>query len=277
MGLIQSASNLFGGALAPIIAIGLAVSLGWREAFYITAVPAFIMGLILMKYLRKPMMKTDIALQETKHKPTKKEFMGIFGRRNIWLGMIIAISNMLFIIGISTFFPLILANMSGFGDGINGLLLGLMGFMFFVGQAVVPAISDRIGRKPFLAVSTLIAIFLPVAIYFFYDNFTLLLISLIIFALGNGYQPLALAIIPAESVPPMLAASAMAALFLVAELIGGSLGPFVSGVLADQFGLPASMWLPMIGAAIAFLCSFGIQETAPAKIAKTSNDQGIAF
>jgi MFS family permease len=275
MGFIQSSSNLFGSALAPVIAIGLAVSLSWRDAFFVTAIPAFIMGLILMKFLRKPVIRPE-GMQEESLKPTRKQYFEIFRRRNIWLGSVIAICNLLFLLGISTFLPNILINLSGFSDGISGLLLGLMGFMIFLSQAIAPAISDRIGRKPTLIAFSFVAIFLPVAIYLFHDNLTLLFISILILALGNGYQPLIVAVIPGESVPRVFAASAIAALLLAAELIGGTLGPVLSGILADKFGLLAAMWIPIAAGVVAFLCSFGIQETAPSKTARLPAGKDVA-
>jgi MFS family permease len=265
IGFIQSASSLFGSALAPVIAIGLATAFSWRDAFYLTAIPAFIMGFILMKYLRKPVITTSSDAAQTV-KPTRKEFVEIFKRRNVWLGSIIAICNLLFMVGLSTFLPLILTNVSRFEEGVVGMMLGLMGFMFFIGQAIASALSDRIGRKPTLVIFSLVAIFLPVAVTMFYNNFAVLFVCILIFALGLGYQPLIIAIIPAESVPRIFSASAIAAILLLSELIGGTIGPVASGILADQFGLLASQWIPIAAAIVAFLCSFGIQETAPVKL-----------
>ncbi|WP_256761947.1 MFS transporter [Cohnella sp. WQ 127256] len=279
MGLIQSSSNLFGSALAPVIAIALATTIGWRSTFYITALPALAMAFILMKYLRKPAapkkQETQSSTEQEQLKPTRKQFFQMFRIRNIWLGMIMAISNILFILGLATFLPTILSDLSGFGEGKRSLLLGLLGLMFFVGQAFAPALSDRIGRRPTLIAFSFLSIFLPIAVWLYYDNFLVLLICIVLFALGNGYQPLIVAIIPAESVPRVLAASAIASCLLAAELIGGSAGPIVAGILADKYGLTTSLWVPITGAVIAFLCSFFIKETAPAIVNK-KNNQAIA-
>ncbi|WP_164472611.1 MFS transporter [Cohnella candidum] len=266
MGLIQSASNLFGSALAPVIAIGLATAISWRSAFYVTAIPAFVMALVLMKFLRKPVIHPEAVGPEENSKPTRKEFFQLLKRRNIWLGMILSVGNIMFLLSIATYLPNLLIDEAKYSDGASSAALGLFGLLIFIGQAAAPAISDRIGRKPTLILFSFVAIFLPIAIILFYQNYAVLLVCLIVLALGNGYQPLVVAIIPAESVPRKFAASSIAILLLVAELIGGTLGPVLSGVLADNFGLSASMWIP-IGAAIAvFLCSFGVRETAPVKV-----------
>jgi MFS family permease len=293
MGIVQSASNLFGSALAPIITIALATSLGWRSTFYIAAVPAIIMGFILMKALRKPGLHVEGVQaghghggqggrgtsgghggQEQSRKPTRQEFFRMFRIRNIWLSVIIAICNLMFMVGIGTFAPTVLAQMSGFGDATIGLLLSLMGFMFFAGQVVAPAISDRIGRKPTLIVFSFFAIFLPIGYMLFYDNFLFLLISVILFGFANGYQPLAIAVIPGESAPRVFAASAIATMLFVSEVVGGSIAPIVSGILADMYGLTAAFWLPIAAAVVVFLCAFGIKESAPAVLQKRQSIGG---
>ncbi len=268
MGVVQSASSLLGGALAPIIVIGLAIAFDWRTAFYVIAIPGFIVGLILWKYMREPRTTA-----ENTAKPTKKEYLQIFKTRNIWLGMIMMTCNMMWLTTLMAFIPTFLANMTDNTDGINSILLAVLGFMMFVGQMVGPAVSDKVGRKPVLYVSSFIAIFLPIAITIFYNNFTLLLISMAFFALGNAYQPLLIAIIPGESVPRIFAASAISAIILVGEAIGATAGPIFGGILADQFSLFAPFWVVAGAGIIAFLCSFGMKETAPVKTRVDSDDK----
>ncbi|WP_342041831.1 MFS transporter [Bacillus sp. OTU2372] len=153
------------------------------------------------------------------------------------------------------------------------MLLGLMGLMMFIGQFGGAAISDRIGRLPAIKVFSLLAIFFPISIALSYHNFGVLLISILVFSLGNGYQPLIMNIIPAESVSRTFSATAISFVILTSEIIGGSFGPTVSGILADRFGLMAPLWVTAAAAFVGFLLTFGIRETAPIKLKNSSNKE----
>jgi MFS transporter, ACS family, hexuronate transporter len=266
MGVVQSASSLIGGTMAPVIMVALAVSFGWRSSFYIIAIPGIIVGFVLWRYLRDPKVEQSKNEEKAIGKPTKQEYFGVFKTRNVWLSTIVGIFNMMYILTLTAFLPTMLTNSTNYGDAQIGLLLGLMGLMMFIGQLGGSALSDRVGRVPVIKILSFIAIFLPVAIAVSYQNFVLLLISMIIFSIGNGYQPLVLNVIPAESVPRVFSATAIGFVILAAEIVGGSSGPILAGILADKFGLTAPLWVTAIAAFIGFLCTLGIKETAPIKI-----------
>jgi MFS transporter, ACS family, hexuronate transporter len=270
MGVVQSASALIGVTLAPVLMVGLAVAFDWRSAFYIIAVPGIVSALILWKYLREPKFVRQSKEEDKAAKPTKAEYKRIFKTRNIWMGMIIGVCNIMFIFTLTAFLPTFLAQMTSYGETRVGMMLGLMGLMMFIGQLLAPTISDRFGRLPIIKIFSLAAIFLPVLIALYYNNFIVLLISLLIFSLGNGYQPLVMVVMPAESVPKAFSASAIAAIILVAEVFGGSLGPVMAGILSDQFGLVSALWVAAGAAFVAFLCTFAMKETAPVKMGFTN-------
>jgi MFS transporter, ACS family, hexuronate transporter len=265
MGVVQSSSSLIGGALAPIITVALAVSFGWRSAFYIIAIPGIILGLILWKYLREPKVAQANSEEKARSKPTKAEYFRVFKTRNVWLSTVIGICNMIYILTLTAFLPTMFATSTNYQGGQIGMILGLMGLMMFIGQLGCSAISDRVGRLPSIKVFTFISIFLPIAIALYYQNFALLLISILLLSIGNGYQPLVLNVIPAESVPRAFSATAISFVILAAEILGGSSGPILAGVLADNYGPTAPLWVTAVAAAIGFVCTFGIKETAPIK------------
>ena len=270
MGVIQSASSLIGGTMAPVLTVSLAVAFGWRSAFYIIAIPGIILGIILWKYLKEPKKVVQNQEQPTA-KPTKADYMKVFKTRNVWLCTIIGTCNMVFILTLTAFLPTMLANSTDYKDAQIGMLLGIMGLLMFVGQMGAPALSDRFGRLPILKIFSFIAIFLPIMIALYYQNFAVLLVSLIILSIGNGYQPLVMNIVPAESVPRVFIATSISFVILTGEIIGGAMGPMMAGVLADEYGLTAPLWITAVAAFIAFVCTFGIKETAPIKMDQPKN------
>ncbi|MBU7591293.1 MFS transporter [Metabacillus halosaccharovorans] len=105
----------------------------------------------------------------------------------------------------------------------------------------------------------------------YYQNFVVLIISMIILSIGNGYQPLVMNIVPAESVSRRFTATAISFVILTGEIIGGFAGPMMAGVLADKYSLTAPLWITAIAAFIAFICTFGIKETAPIKVEQSKD------
>jgi ACS family hexuronate transporter-like MFS transporter len=265
MGVVQSASSLMGGTFAPVVTVALAASFGWRSSFYMIALPGIIVGLILWIYLREPKATSAHQTEMSVAKPTKADYFGVFKARNVWLSAIIGVCNMMFILTLTAFLPTMFAGATTYTENQIGLLLGLMGLMMFISQLGGPAISDRVGRLPVIKICSLVAIFLPVMIALTYQNFTLLLISMVVFASGNGYQPLILNVIPAESVTKMFSATSISFVILTSEIIGGSAGPILAGILADKISLTAPLWVAAAAGLIAFICTFGIKETAPIK------------
>ncbi|PLS05398.1 MFS transporter [Neobacillus cucumis] len=273
MGIVQSSSSLIGGTLAPVLTVALAASFGWRSSFYIIAIPGILMGLIIWKFLKEPKPSMSPHVVPIKSKPTKADYIRVFKTRNVWLSTIVGICNMIYILSLTAFLPTIYAEATNYGEAQIRMLLGLMGLMMFIGQFGGAAISDRIGRLPAIKVFSLLAIFLPISIALSFHNFGVLLISILVFSLGNGYQPLIMNIIPAESVSRTFSATAISFVILTSEIIGGSFGPTVSGILADRFGLLAPLWVTAAAAFVGFLFTFGIRETAPIKLRHSSNNE----
>jgi MFS family permease len=149
--------------------------------------------------------------------------------------------------------------------------MAVFGISLFFWQIVIPFLSDKFGRKTIMIPSTFIAIFLPLIIANYHSNFGLLLALIVIFTIGLGCQPLFYYVVPSESVNITLTATAISTVVLTGEIIGGTLGPVLAGVLADKYSLYAPLWLSSATAIIFFLLVFALNETAPVKMKNESN------
>jgi fucose permease len=88
-----------------------------------------------------------------------------------------------------------------------------------------------------------------------------------LFALGSvisGIFPICMATIPAETVPPRLIATVLGVTMGAAEIVGGVFGPMASGVIADRFGLRATLWVLVTLTIAMALLALALTETAPA-------------
>ena len=63
---------------------------------------------------------------------------------------------------------------------------------------------------------------------------------------GGAFFPLYLGTLPAESVPPEFAGTAIGVPTAVGEIIGAAIMPTIAGALADMFNLYAPMWMAAI-------------------------------
>ena len=277
LGLIQGSGPLLGNAIAPVLVVTIAAASNWRNSFFTLAIPGIILAVILMFYMKEPNFNVGGSTSKNKKvKPTFEEYKSVFKTRNIWVGMLMAIFYMMYLLVFTAFMPLFLSGVSKYSDAQYGIILGVLGIGMFFWQFLLPFLSDKLGRKTIIVPATFIAILLPLAVASFHTNFALLAISIFILSIGFGAQPLYLAIIPSESVPRMFAATAIAAVVLTGEIIGGTAGPVIAGILADKFSLYTPLWLASGTAVVFFLLSFLLKETAPIKVSsQISEDSAI--
>jgi MFS transporter, ACS family, hexuronate transporter len=276
LGLIQGSASLMGNAIAPVLVVAIAVATNWRYSFFALAIPGIILAVILMFYMKEPNFNKGQETNDKKVKPTFQEYKSVFKTRNVWVSMLMAIFYMTYLLVFTSFMPLFLSGVSNYSTGQYGAILGIMGIGMFFWQFLLPSLSDKLGRKTIIVPATFIAILLPLAVAAFHANFVVLAISVFLLTIGFGAQPLYLAIIPSESVPRVFAATAIACVVLTGEIIGGTAGPVLAGILADKYSLYTPLWLASGTAVVFFLLSFLLKETAPVKVSQIiSEDSGI--
>jgi predicted MFS family arabinose efflux permease len=151
-----------------------------------------------------------------------------------------------------------------------GFVTSALGFGGFFGQFGVPGISDKLGRRPTLALAFLGAaatvwVFMGVGPNPNVLFGTLFLLSF--FSLGN--VALITGPIATESAPAGLISSAIGIVVATGEIFGGGIAPSIGGAIAQSRGIENILWMPLIGVALGALVSFFIEETAPSKVRKT--------
>ena len=60
----------------------------------------------------------------------------------------------------------------------------------------------------------------------------------------------------------------------ISEIVGGTGGPSLAGVLADRYGLSAPIWLLAVLAVLIVLLALGLPETAPRVLARRAATAG---
>jgi MFS family permease len=265
-GLMQNVfASLLGTTLAPIVLIALSEAFGWRPAFYLTGVPGLICAFLIWQFVREP--KAPEPAQAHAQSVEKAGLFDMLKHRNILICCGISIFMVSWYLVGLIFMPLYFTVMRGMTDTDMGFVIAPMGIATMVCGFLVPALSDRFGRKPIMAVFTFIGILTPVAAVHFGGPLWLLSVLLLIGWTGSGSFALFMGVVPAETVPRTLAASSMGLVVGVGELFGGVASPTLAGAIADHTSLVAPMVVMMVCALVAGILSLFLKETAPLKVA----------
>ncbi|ATY84087.1 MFS transporter [Kyrpidia spormannii] len=265
IGFVQSAASLIGATLTPLIVTVIAMNYSWRTAFYIVGIPGLVMTFILLKYMREPKVK-EPALQGQVHtKASWADYRKVFMHRNVWLCVVISAFFMTWLFVFTTFAPTFFVEADHFSAGEMGLIMSAVGLGNFLWTIIIPTISDKLGRKPTLILFSFVAILSPLLLATVHGSLAVMMLISLVTTVGNGVFPLFMVIIPSESLPLGVAATAISLTQLIGELVGGTIAPTLAGIAADQFGLSAPLYIAAAGALVCALVGFGLKETAPIK------------
>lgn len=260
LGIHQAFFPLLGIGLGPIIATQMTNYMSWQWVFFILGVPGLFLTLLLAKVMKEP--KRAPVVDEGTHKGTAS----VLKFKNIWVCTLIGSLFQTGLFVFSTFVALYLTQVVKLSLAETGLIVSGWGFGGFIGMILIPALSDRLGRKPVLVVCA--AIYGALMLTFAMSHAGSLLMFSILFlagVFGFGIAPLFLAIIPAESVPNHVTGAAVGVPTGVSEIIGGVAMPIVAGSLADHFGLIVPMMIVGIVSLLAAVLGLVLKETAPSK------------
>ena len=266
MGLLQgSAAGLLGAVIGPPLLVALAEALGWRHAFIVSLLPGLLIAWLIWRHVRPDPPRAQRPAPRAEEAKGKR--LALLKSRNILLCTLISCVFVTWFIVLISFTPTFLVNARGFSPATMGRLMSCLGVAWVVWGFAVPAISDRIGRRPTLVAFSLLAACCPLALLYA-PNATSLRLLLLLTYTGLGCFTLFMATIPAETVSRGVIATALGLIMGLGELVGGFLAPTVAGFAADRFGLSIVMWMSCGGALLAALLSLFLRETAPAVLAR---------
>ena len=263
MGFMQSfGSNLLGTMLAPIILVALATNYGWRNAFFIAGVPGLVLAILGFFYIKETQ---TIVVKEKKQKTSIPDLLKY---RNVWVAILLSCCMMTWMFAQITFMPKYLIAIKHFAEEDMGKTMGAFGLGSIIWGALVPALSDRFGRKPMVIIFFLLSMLMPLSVVYSGNSFSSLAPLVLLGASTMGCFPIVLATIPSETVPRQYIAQTLGLVMGIGELVGGFVAPAVAGWSADTFGLQAPFLIAAGAALVASLLAFLLVETAPAVLNK---------
>ena len=256
-------ANFLANFLGPIVIVAIAAAMGWRNAFYIVALPGFLMALLMAWLVREPH-------HLDKHpKPTLSGALALLSDRNIMVCVVLSILLVAYLVVFAVFMPFYLVQLKGFDQQKMSWIMASVGLASIAIAFIVPGLSDRLGRKPVMVVASLLGVCIPLGAM--WADASSVWPYYLAFAAGcaiTGVFPLAMATIPSEVVKPGLTATALSLTMGMSEIIGGVLAPSLAGRASDAYGLAAPLWIVTGLADCAGLVALLLRETAPAVLAQ---------
>ncbi len=270
MGLHQAFFPLLGIAFGALITGVMLEYFSWRVVFFIAGIPGIVMAIVLWLFMREPArVAPPAAAVESADKPDQPSMFAALSYRNVQVSSFISILFMSWLFVFSSFAVTFMTTERGIELGTALNVMSGWGFGGFIGMIAVPTISDFLGRKPTITISTILAGATVLGFIYLGESNTAAFFWLFLSGIfGFGIAPIFLSLSTTESVPANLAGSAVGTPTAIGELFGAVLMPVIAGALADSFGLIAAMLIagvvPLVGGAAGLL----YHETAPRALAR---------
>jgi predicted MFS family arabinose efflux permease len=258
-GLLQSlGNNLLAVFLAPSIIVYIAVHYGWRAGFLVVIGPGLACSILVAWLIREPWSRHDARTSEG-----LKGVSHLFRGRNMWLCMAGSSLLLAFITITMGFLPKFFVDVRRFAPETMSALMSVLGIAGAVLGVGLPALSDRLGRRPVMVLACALGVIAPLSALFYSGPMVMAGALLFLGWAAAGATPLFLAIVPSESVPKEYLSTVIGLNIAAGTLIGGVGGPALAGWAADEWGLRASVIIDVACAALASMAALFIRETAP--------------
>lgn len=273
MGIQQSTFALLGIGLGPIIVTQLVQYLpSWHWVFVIMCMPGLILAYFMHRIIREPKHLQDSEVNSplaSVSQPKSYTYKDLFKYRNILVGIVCMCCVMTCVFILSAMSPVYFTNYLHLTVSQMGFVTSGIGFGAFAGQVVIPALSDRFGRKSITVLALLIAAGL---LYQFIQTpaqpFTLFMLLFFIAFGANSCLCMIGGTIAVESVPVALGSTAVGLIIGIGEIFGGGVAPILAGWIAQSYGIQYTMYLALGGLVACCFFALFFKETAPIKLTK---------
>lgn len=262
IGMVSTIGGFAIPLLGPLVIVGIGTLYGWRHAFWIAGIPGLIMAVAICALVRNPPHKRA---DDT----PRGSVIPLLKTRNIRFTMLLATLNMTVYVGVLGFLPLYLVNVLGLGSAMMGVVVTAQGVAMVAFGLIGPMLSDHFGRKQAIYGSLLVATLGWLILAFSAGSLPMIFAGSILAGGSAGSAFLIMVVIPGESAPLHLKATAMGFNAAFGEMLGAGAMPVAIGWAADQAGLGILPWVMAGFAVLAILVALGLRETAPRLVART--------
>jgi MFS family permease len=256
--LYNAGYSFFGVGLGALIVTSLATRLGWRWVFPIIGMITAVIFLALFAVMRERSSHGERRSIEW------RAALRLLRGRSMLLITLMGCATLAWLqlsIGYNVLF---LTKIRGFSLVEAGTVVSAWGLVGTAGQVVLPLASDFLGRRPVVILSAMLcAVTLAMYLTGSFDINGMRLLAGVSGFFGFGLGPIVIATCVSEAVPVEMRGAALGMTNFFAVVVGTALMPVVGGIVADQFGLGAALWLAVGAQILMAAMVIGVTETAP--------------
>lgn len=243
IGLQQMANPVFGMGFGPVIAVALLkVVPSWHWVFAVVALPGLLLAVAMAKTLRSR-APAEAAARAPSPAPTS--WTQVLRYRAVLVNTVAMACYLTCVITMSAFMPSYLTDHLKLDLDQMGMVLAGLGAGSFIGMVAIPALSDRLGRKPLIVVALIVEVIaLSLLPSIGPEPDKLFAIMFLMAFMNSGAIALTVGPLTGTAVPSHLAASATGIVVGLSEIVGGAAAPALAGMLAQRVGITV---IPTIG------------------------------
>ncbi len=233
-----------GDALAPLAAGALLTAFNWRDVMVINVVPGMLMATLILFYLGRldthaghagePAVRQPFGVRLRKR---LRDLGELLGNRSLVMLSTSSAFRAMTQNALMTFLPVFLATQMGYSQVLVGGWMFALQAAGFAATPIAGHLSDRMGRRRIILSSMLmtgvVLLFMAVAGRSAAFVLFIAFLGFFLFAIRAVLQAWLL-----DSTPRHLGGTSIGILF-GAQAVGAAIGPYVSGILADHYGLMA--------------------------------------
>jgi MFS family permease len=250
IGIQQMMLPLFGLGLAPLIVAGVLRFIDWRWIFLVFVPPGLAVARAVWLVIPEPRSAPEVprvAAAATGVSAVLAAWKAVLGYSNIRIAALLMLCWLTCLITTSAFLPNYLVDYLKLPLPQMGTVMSAIGLGATVGTFLLASLSDRLGRKPVLALSAAGALLSLVLLANTGAHVGLLFASLFfVHFFNNALITLTVGPLCSEAVPVALMATASGLVIAVGELFGGGIAPVLVGHLAQRLGVDQILKLPIV-------------------------------
>jgi predicted MFS family arabinose efflux permease len=260
IGIQQMMLPLCGLGFAPLVVSLLLKVLNWRWVFLVFVVPGLLLALAAWRVI-----PARARAQVGTPRSTVRDWRDVLAYRNVAIGGLLMLCWLTCLITTSAFLPNYLIDYLKLPFAEMGGIMSAIGLGSTAGTLALPWLSDFVGRKPVMVLSTVGAFVSLLMLASSSPEMKPLFGCLfLVHFFNNALITLTVGPLCSETVPAPLMATASGLVIAVGEFFGGGLAPVVVGQVAQRIGIGRILWLPIVMMGVGFLLSLLTRETGRA-------------
>lgn len=260
IGIQQAFFPILGLGLAPILATQLLLVLpSWRWVFVVVSLPGFLLAWFLYRKLRET--RAPAAAEAPQE---QGRWLDALRYRNVPLNILGMFCMLTSLFVLSVMMPNYLTDYLHLELQQMGFVMSAIGLGGFIGQLLLPGLSDRLGRKP-VVLGSFVATGACIWLLMHTGAEPLTLFALLFLTTFFNFSMICMTVGPltGESVPLPLVSTATGLVVGIGEVFGGGVAPALAGYIAQHHGIQYTLYLALGGVALGLVAASLLRETAP--------------